>query len=242
MSIRYLRFNIKSKLYFEDGIIIGRIINYLCVARKGSSKDAVQYETSVHSIALPEAMMRDLVTVLDFNQNFANRTDFIMYAVRRFNDYTLKFIIDNISSKDQSPSILIQKSSEEKEKLIRFLDDYVIDEGQTPRLPYKITYSMTEQMEEQIKLLNENSWRFDSIQTYMRVAIGAYIQELRRNRGNIKARSSVLGHVFVSTLCPSTSKNGSSFFKIIEIKSDDEEDDDAEDDFSDRFINPESSS
>ena len=179
------------------------------MARRGSGTDVVQFRTNVTSIRFPKVLMEDMVAVIQMTKYFTNRSDFIIYSVRRFNEYTLDYILRYMSSEPNSNKEYWERTAQLSEDMLiqlnAYYDEHEGESDQDPEdeKPYKVTYSITDGLQEYISLLNQNTWKFDSNQTYIRVAVARFVEKLRINKSRIISRSSVVGQDFVNATCSS---------------------------------------
>ena len=219
------------------------------MARRGSGSDVVQFKTNVTSIRFPKVLMEDMVAMIKMTKYFTNRSDFIIYSVRRFNEYTLSYILKNMSSNPGSNKEYWTRTAAISEELLTQLNVYCeksevgLEDDSNDEQPYKVTYSITEGLQEYISLLNQNTWKFDSVQTYIRVAVARMVDKLRENKARILYKSSVLGQDFINATCSSHGRGSVAYEEgelMIDIPGNkqvkDRDDDDVQIDVDDRAL------
>lgn len=176
------------------------------MGRKGTKKDVVQFDTKVTSIRFPKVLMQDMVSMIKKTRYFTNRSDFLIYSIRRFNEYSLEHIFKHMSSDPEASKRYWELSAKMSDDMMIQLNAYGEIEPESPDDPdapsNKVTYSITEGLLEYIALLNQNTWKYDSVQTYMRVAVAVFVDDLRKNMARIQSMSSIVGQDFVNATCP----------------------------------------
>jgi len=160
------------------------------VARKGDSEKAVQNETKSFTISMPDNMIDLINNMIQVRKTYSNRADYIMHAVRCFNDQTVKEIEDEIgtirnNSRGEATTEelnLFRKHLSEKSKSYYRLWTYygTMKEDSSATISFRIPIGMITY----IQNLNQIAWNYRSVQTYVRVAVAWYIEKDRNGLGN----------------------------------------------------------
>lgn len=196
------------------------------VARKGKSEDAVSFETKTFTLKISRALTQDVVAFMHVHKIYANRADFILYAIRWFNHCTLRFLMEQKSKKNMSDSRIEENILTVKEKIVAEMDSY-IDYKEKNRFTDSVTFRITDGFRQYCSLLNDDSWRFESVQDYMRAAIAWRIKKLRDDRTKVRRLSSKLSKDLFTFVCPSNISRGQDAFDEDEMVIDDLDDSDS---------------
>ncbi len=171
------------------------------VARKGKSIDAVSFETKTMTLKIPRALTRDMISFMYIHKFFANRADFMINAIRWFNQYTLDFMLSTLSAKDVTDSDYQKSIQARKERLSAEMDSYV-DLKADVRYEDSVTFKITSELQQCCIILNEKIWRFKKYQDYMRVGIAWYVKMLREMRRKLIDTADKIDNEVFSFICP----------------------------------------
>ncbi len=174
------------------------------MARKGASDYAVSFDTESTNLSMPEILMNRLVDHVASTTTYSNRADFVTFAFRYFNEYTVDFLFDQIEKYGDDPKEFKIKMAQRSSELYESLESCVPD-GAKKRYGEKITFSIPVGLENYIQMLNQQTWKYKSIQEYMRVAIAFYLQHDKDKRWKMQANEKFLGWDFGNTSYPGES-------------------------------------
>ena len=171
------------------------------MARKGKSVDAVSFKTKTMTLKLPRALTQDMISFMYIHKFFANRADFMINAIRWFNQYTLDFVLSTLSAEDTTESDYQKSIRVRKERLSAEMDSYV-DLKAEVRYEDSVTFKITFELQQCCIILNEKVWGFKRYHDYMRVGIAWYIKMLREMRRKMIDASDKIDNEVYSFICP----------------------------------------
>ena len=181
------------------------------MARKGISEDAVSFETKTFTLKISRDMTRDIVTFMHQHKIYANRADFILYSIRWFNYETLKFLLKNKSNKKMSDSQMAEKIAARRDLIMGENDSY-IDYKEKNRYQDSVTFRITDGLKDYCSILNDDSWKFESVQDYMRAAIAWRIKNIRDNHRAVIGIADQMSKDLFGFICPFNVSRGPEAF------------------------------
>jgi len=170
------------------------------MARTGNSEGAISFEATSFTLKIPRQLMRDMITFMCNHKIYTNRADFIQYAIRWFNHYSLIFLLQLISS-NKSESEMRNSISLEGQRIEAELESY-INYKDKDRYPDHVSFRITSSLIQYCTIMNKQTWQLGSVQDYMRAAIAWRIKDLRETRTRILRVSDKLSDELFSFICP----------------------------------------